>query len=270
MPRWFGPMPGPRNVPADRMTTAGDGDTLSIAVSALTDGAMLQALLPPHCQIWGEPVVTVSANFLTNLGWLAGRGYNIVWVTIPVEFAGEEQMRRGDFMPVLWESRADPIITGREELGFAKLYAEIDGPGPSEDRFDVSASWDGFRFFDLQARGIAEAVAPPVQRPEVEGTLHYKFVPRTGGQGEADVEYMVLMPPPEPPRPGEGTASVRRYTGEGSFAFHAARWEDMPTQYPVVNALAALPLLEFRSAQVTFTSVRAGSTGALDGATPVR
>jgi hypothetical protein len=39
--------------------------------------------------------------------------------------------------------------------------------------------------------------------------------------------------------------------GTGRFGFHCARWEDMPTQYRVVNALAALPLLEFTAAYLT-------------------
>ena len=30
--------------------------------------------------------------------------------------------------------------------------------------------------------------------------------------------------------------------GNGSFKFHRARWEDVPFQYPIINALAALPV----------------------------
>jgi hypothetical protein len=39
-------------------------------------------------------------------------------------------------------------------------------------------------------------------------------------------------------------------TGIGRFEFRQARWEDMPTQYTYVNALAELPLLEFRGGEV--------------------
>ena len=45
-----------------------------------------------------------------------------------------------------------------------------------------------------------------------------------------------------------------RMPTSGRFAFHAARWEDMPTQYPIVNRLAALPLLDFNGAVLTKAS----------------
>jgi hypothetical protein len=44
---------------------------------------------------------------------------------------------------------------------------------------------------------------------------------------------------------------VRRMTGKGTFKFYAARWEDVPFQYPIINTLAALPLREVRGASVT-------------------
>lgn len=44
---------------------------------------------------------------------------------------------------------------------------------------------------------------------------------------------------------------VRRSTGNGSFRFHRARWEDVPFQYPIINALADLPIREVRAASVT-------------------
>jgi hypothetical protein len=48
--------------------------------------------------------------------------------------------------------------------------------------------------------------------------------------------------------------------GRGSFKFHRARWEDVPFQYPIINALAALPVLEVRGASVT-TLAATGAIG---------
>ena len=31
-------------------------------------------------------------------------------------------------MPVVWENHADPILTGREQLGWSKIYADMDTP----------------------------------------------------------------------------------------------------------------------------------------------
>jgi hypothetical protein len=38
--------------------------------------------------------------------------------------------------------------------------------------------------------------------------------------------------------------------GEGTVEFHRARWEDLPTQYMVVNALSALEIKEYREASI--------------------
>ena len=42
--------------------------------------------------------------------------------------------------------------------------------------------------------------------------------------------------------------------GSGQFAFSPVTWEEMPTQYPIVNALAALPLAEFGQAMLVESS----------------
>ncbi len=49
--------------------------------------------------------------------------------------------------------------------------------------------------------------------------------------------------------------------GEGRFEFHRARWEDMPTQYPIVNALADLPLTDFGPATRVETSGGGDASG---------
>jgi hypothetical protein len=40
------------------------------------------------------------------------------------------------------------------------------------------------------------------------------------------------------------------FQGKGSVAFHRARWEDMPTQYMIVNHFAELEQKEFRGAMI--------------------
>ena len=42
-------------------------------------------------------------------------------------------------------------------------------------------------------------------------------------------------------------------SGQGTLQFHRARWEDMPTQYMIVNTLHALDVLEYRGATVAHT-----------------
>ena len=91
------------------------------------------------------------------------------------------------------------------------------------------------------------AVPAPVSRGDnaLTGMLHYKYVPKTGAWGEADAAYAVLSPDAGPPPPPEAF-----YRGEGEVAFHRARWEDLPTQYMIVNAFHELEIKEYRGATI--------------------
>ena len=80
------------------------------------------------------------------------------------------------------------------------------------------------------------------------GTMHYKYMPRTGDWGQADVAYAVLTPAETPNR-----RILEHKVGSGRLQFHRARWEDMPTQYNIVNGLADLEIREYRGASLMKT-----------------
>jgi Acetoacetate decarboxylase (ADC) len=257
MPRVFGALPGPRNVPKDKQNLPDNQTELVIAVTALTDAKMLQELLPPQCTLDGEPQLTVSMSFKSNIGWLAGRGYSILRTSFRIAYESKDRGRlTGNFIPVLWENLADPIMTGREELGFAKIYAEMPPPVVIGDSYAAVATWQGFRFFEIELTDLAETAAVPGP----SGSFHYKFIPRTGALGEADTAYLEYAPPSGLATGYGGLKVTRRLRGAGSFKFHRARWEDVPFQYPIINALAALPTVELRGASVT-TMAATGAIG---------
>lgn len=242
MPTVFGPAPGPRNVPKEKSHLRYSKDWTILSVAALTDRSMLSQLLPPRCKLDGEPTLRVSMTYLTNIGWLAGRGYNILMVRIPAIFEGEHETVKGTFIPVLWESMTDPILTGREELGWPKIHAEIPDPVVLDGSWHGTASWQGYRFFDIGASEFkAQDSTPPAEGP----AFVHKYIPRTGEWGKPDVSYMAVTG-------NETLPTITSFAvGTGRFTFRSARWEDMPTQYRVVNSLAALPIVEFREACLT-------------------
>jgi hypothetical protein len=248
MPTVFGPAPGPRNIPKDREHLADSVEKMMVGVSARTDRQQLEPLLPPRFEVRDDPLLSVAVLRLRDIGWLAGRGYNIVTVSIPVTYRGDEDTVAGDFLAVLWESLADPVVTGRDELGFPKLWANIPDPILLGSSCSCSTDWLGFRFFELEVDDLTDAAPESPTSPVA--TLTYKYVPRStaAARGEADVEYVTAIPA-EPP-----STVHRSLTGRGSFRFHPPRWEDMPTQYPIVSALAALPLDGFADAFIRWSS----------------
>jgi hypothetical protein len=124
------------------------------------------------------------------------------------------------------------------------------------DSYAAVATWQGFRFFEIELSDLTETTVVP----EPSGSFHYKFVPRTGALGEADTAYLEYAPPSGLATGYGGLKVTRRLRGAGSFKFHRARWEDVPFQYPIINALAALPTVELRGASVT-TMAATGAIG---------
>lgn len=254
MPTHFGPRTGPRSGPDGKGFDCIDNPkSLSIAVSFLGETEQLENLLPPRFELAGDPVVTVHVTHMKEIEWLAGRGYSVMGVSFPATFHGDEETVTGSFLTVLWENLTDPIITGREELGFSKIYCELPEPTVLRGDYHATGSWLGFKFIDIKVTNTTQQrpdeVAALSQRNKENssaGTLHYKYMPRTGEWGTPDVEYAVLTP-----AEGSNAKVQERWVGDGTVEFHRARWEDMPTQYNIVNALADLDVVEWRGGSVT-------------------
>jgi len=58
-------------------------------------------LLPEGFEVEAEPAVTVQASYMTEIEWLAGRGYNTLGVSFPAIFNGKEDHIMGNFLTVL-------------------------------------------------------------------------------------------------------------------------------------------------------------------------
>jgi acetoacetate decarboxylase len=245
MPVFFGPTPGPRQWPPG-LTVDFDKTPKrrAIAVRYLTDKAKLQAHLPECFEIWGEPVLTVEVTYFTELAWLAGRGYNMGDVKFPAIYKGRNGPVHGTLLLVRFEDLPDPILSGREELGHNKLWCEIPPLNIMPDRYSVQLSWLHTPFVEIAAWDLKENTQTAAPDPLNKGLMSYKYMPRTGEWGVADVEYVTLTPPAWNGR------TTRRLVGTGSVEFIKAKWEDLPTLHHLVNAFEALPILEYRGATV--------------------
>ncbi len=272
MPVVFGPAPGPRQKPDGTMWTREEAGIMSaewMKISYLTDPKKLERLLPPGFSLRGDPIVSVSCAWFKNLYWLAGRGYGILSVDFPVTYQGKVEKLEGSFCPVIWEGAPDAIMTGREELGFPKMFAtlpEIDWD-QKNGAASCEASWMGFKFFDIELTGLTETPGEKRLPGSTGGPqLYYKYMPRTsiGGREDADVAYVTTAAPP----PGsQGRADnisfddfeFKRWTGKGAIAWHKATFQQLPLAAHVVNGLADLDFLEFVDAEmVTFSGPGAG------------
>lgn len=253
MPTHFGPAYGPRQLPDDvALDPKRSRRMTSVAARFLTDPAILEKHLPEGFQLAGEPVVTVEFHHLTEIDWLAGRGYTMAWVSWPASFTGARDRATGQFLAVIWENLADAIITGRDEIGHPKLYADIEDARQWNGVQICSAGWKGLRFLELEVSQLQEVEKVP-QAAASDGTLMLNYKPRTGAWGETELWQVTLTPAADPDR-----QILQRQTGVSAVRFRKAQWSDLPTMFNVVNALAALPVLEDRGGTVTLS--RGGKT----------
>lgn len=251
MPTCFGLATGPRRGPDGRIfDNIESPKSVSHTVRFRTDPQQLQALCPPGFEAGHAPHVSVTATYMTEIEWLAGRGYATLGASFPAVFRGDVDTVEGNFLTVLWENLTDPILTGREELGFAKIYCELPPPRVLGANTFCTASWLSYTFLDMSLTDMqpVEPTDVPAPAGRSAGTLHYKYMPRTQFWGDADAEYAVLTPEATPHRKVTGM-----WQGNGELDFHRARWEDMPTQYQVVNGLADLEIREYLGATIVST-----------------
>lgn len=238
MPALFGRQAGPRQRPdIPGLWPVSAGQTTSTWVVSETDPERLRALLPEHFEL-AAPLLVAEAATLEGLPWLAGRGYELLMLSVPVIYRGQEE-HKGRLEIVTWENFPDAIISGREELGWNKVYADRMGRRFSEDGKTTfySASWGGTTFFDMQVNH--DKLLPRFKDWRKGPLLHYRVLPRTGSWGELEVEQVTGA------GFDGGLPALRSYkSGSGSMQFHPASFEQLPTLCHIVNTLASLPMLQ--------------------------
>ena len=242
MPLVFGPTAGPRQGPDGGKFDMSKTPRTTATVSFLTEPEALRGLLPPGCEPVGEPIVTVEHTELRELAWLAGRGYSMLGVKYPARFVGDTEQLNGTFLAVLWENMPEPILSGREEIGWAKIYCELPPPRVFEHQTHYRAVWDGHVFLNMTLEDLSPGDPPPPPSPDHAGLLHHRFLPKVSTKGETEVEQMILTPASAGPQ----VHYDRVLRGSGKVEFVPSRWEQLPTMFHIVNKLAALPVVEWR------------------------
>lgn len=248
MPTTFGVAGGPRQAPdhADYRSAPIRFSRYIVGFTGVAD--QLGALLPPALALRGEPTAQFHFFCLRDIPWLAGRGYNILSLMIPVtHVAAGGAATDGVFCAVMWENMGDPIITGREQLGHPKLYAQLPDPRQWNGTTHIRAAWEGFTFAEVELSCPSEAEpqrAAQIAAGVGAGIIAHKYIPRSGQWDVADADYLTLSPVPgmSNSRDPQPPPSVR--AGRGNIRFNSPEWQDMPTQFHIVRKLAALEQVE--------------------------
>lgn len=257
MPVFFGPTslsnrPAGNGRPAKAMHEYYQpGDINAISITYETDRAVLESMIP-ECYTLNDPYVSVAVCEFTNLGWMAGHTYNLINVSVPVHFKGERDDLDGDLVLVMFENHPDPIVGGRDFMGYSKIYADIPRITHDENKYVATASsWD-FRFMKLTvdvSKPVPDLETLKSNEARSQGKMSYKYIPSTKERDEditvnhtkADIAYPTILPKWEKPDdyPYEIMTPEIEFC-DGNIEFYKPEWEDMPTYYHVGTGLNAL------------------------------
>lgn len=279
MPTGFGPMPGPRQTHLGLPRDATNAKTTSASITFKTSRTMLQTMFPhTQGQRWKfqSPGTYAYATFtqttLEDLEWLGGLGYKLISLSLHgVEYEQEDGSTvKGQYVPVMFEDMADPIVSGREELGIPKVYSTIDSYR-HEASYTVRASWQGRVWGTFNLKGLVEenpAIHTPTNGSNIpvdSAILVHRYIPKVGREDKgiaADESVVVddfsnFKPPPK--------VQKAYRVSTASFNIDPLSWQMLPTLHHIVSRLAELPIYEIADAKVV------ESTGLYDfsGARPI-
>ena len=136
------------------------------------------------------PYIIITHKMHRNLPWLAGHGYNVTTFNVPVTYCGTNDEIKGQYQLAIWENHADPIICGREQLGYSKIYADITDICEEEDgTYAALSSWN-FEFLKLHFKmdekpdDLSEMQKVLFDMRSNEGDhAYYKYIPQISEAG---------------------------------------------------------------------------------------
>jgi acetoacetate decarboxylase len=263
MPIYFGPSWNQRQ-PWPGGKTPNDhyqpGDVPVVGVTFETDRSILEQYVP-KCFTLNAPIVTVLVCEFRHLGWMAGLSYNLVNINCPVHFKGERDDLDGDLILAMFENNPDPVIGGREILGYSKLYCEIPPIRHDENKYIATASAYDFQFMKLEidtSKPAADVAKATEWEKKSAGKVHFKYIPGTMEKGDdpkndcipPDIAYPVINP--KWVKPDDYPYELRKPEitwCDGTIQFNEPTWYDWPTNGNVGKGLASLPVKKVLAAR---------------------
>jgi len=218
---------------------------LSLFISYETDKDFLENYLPEEFELLSPEVQVVFSKF-SEINWMLGGDYNLVDVSIPVRFDGEEDQLDGKYPLVVWENNPLPIMGGREETGIPKIYADIGDLKILKPYYTTSASLNGNTFLNLYFESTGKIVGKDFDSVKSlfasANTIGWRYIPKVGVPG-TELSQFVLYP--------QGISIETAYQGKGSFKWTEVTPMQNPSQHHIINSLANLPIKKVNDAMLT-------------------
>ncbi|MCJ1471568.1 hypothetical protein MMC13_000208 [Lambiella insularis] len=294
----FGLMPGPRQDSSGiAYHPSSPASSVTATIIFRTSATLLRTLFPNSSYRFAKTDTVAVASFsvqtLKNLHWLAGGGYDLLGLYFhDVQYTTSTgEIVQGTYCPVMFENLADPILFGREELGFPKLFSDIaiDHDDRSKGVSEARVSWRGAEWAKLSWKDLKkrpqEAVADvaaierttensdraqPVThdstdgQDQAQGLFVHKCVPVSDmvdrGKHRADAEYDVFYLSYFGAK-GTKTTKILK-AAHADVNINDLGFQKLPTLHHIVKRLMEIPVFEVMVASI----VEAEGIGDLLGA----
>ena len=258
MPVVFGPCVTPRQKPeGGRWIYDSPTKTTHYKVVCEVSAEKLESILPEKYELL-SPHVIITFSALRNIAWLQGGGYDIVHVEVPVHFKGEKDDFIAMFEPVLWEDVTDAILTGREQLGYSKIFGFIETMKEEDGIARGIIATHDFTFLEMMVNTNEkpedeETLKKILCNPENAGKVHFKYMPRTGAPfTTADACYSVLGPSnwnPPADLDNSDCPPTESVFCRGELTWHRPEWKDAPAQAHILQFLSDMGFKKYVGAQ---------------------
>ncbi len=223
----------------------------SLSITYETDRAQLENYIPEEMEL-RAPEITVGFSHYTGMEMLAGGGYKVIAVVAPVRFHGKKDQVDGSYTLVMWESKTEPILTGREQTGVPKVYADIQDlqvlpagyPGVPE--YHTYASHEGNAFLTMSFDSTSPITGQNLDslRAQMQSadSIGWRYIPKVGAPG-AELSQFILFP--------ASREFESAQAGNGSLKWIEQLPLQNPTQVNFINSLASLPVKKVTWAALT-------------------
>jgi len=214
-----------------------------ISTSFETTPEAIESLLPRHLAPGERSVVYVNRLRYRGIDYLAGRGYEEFVVAVNARHEHDGKVINAPYVVCVWVDQVPSILSGREALGYPKLYADIPQLIDYEGRKRFEASEYGTKFLSGEVRNLRELPQTAVSKINAslsEYNFAWKYI--QGPEGTIDADYITLT--------RMSWDYQRAWIGEGESQFHPATFEEIPASCAAVKGLAALPVVAWQPAFV--------------------
>ena len=218
-------------------------DVVNMTFIYATDGDRLSQYIPEGFELL-RPELSVNFCQSREVEWMAGSNYNLIDVSVPVRFNGKRDQVEGSFSLVVWENKTPPILTGREDTGVSKIYADIEDLHILHDKRFTVVSFEGNSFLRLEMSvtdSLSDTQMAPLREMPIN-SMHWRYIPKVGESG-ADISQPVLFP--------QRAEAEQGWHGSGTVQWTIPQYEQNPTQTHIIKALGELPQIGAPSAVMT-------------------